>query len=189
MPTTLSRCQQVTFQLAGTEAIQTHLEALGVDSSARPRSRRFPAGAWGGRWRRRSSRRCSRHAASFWTMCARLPERGVPESLRLAEEIKQQGRALAQAHAGQEEGEEEESEGMRRIRRGPRAAGGIALVPGGDGPLVSRPPGGRRGRRHVNPDYRQAVLASVRTAPAPEQSIVALLAARRQLHPQRQHRT
>ena len=146
LPTTLSRCQQVTFQLSGTEAIEAHLKGLGVEAAGAASLAALSGGRVG--WAVAAAQQPAVLAVRrrLLDLCARLPQYGLPQSLRLAEEIKQEARALAQARGGTGRVRGGELRG-RRIRYRPRAAGRTALVSGRDGLVVSRSLGGGRGGR------------------------------------------
>jgi DNA polymerase-3 subunit delta' len=96
-PTIPSRCQEVTFQLAGTDAIERHLLDLGAEPAAAASLARLSGGrvAWAIRAADRPEVLAAR--AALLDLCAGLPNRGVPAGLRLAEEIKLQALALARA--------------------------------------------------------------------------------------------
>ena len=182
LPTTLSRCQQVAFQLAGTGAIAAHLETLGAD----PAEAASLAALSGGRvgWAVSAARQPAVLAVrrNLLDLCARLPEYSLPQSLRLAEEVKEQARTLVEARAEREE-EEEEGE----------TAGGAE--PGRDRALRAELPwcldvmtlwyrdrlAAGRGGGLVNPDYAEAIRAAAHTAPRPEESVAFLLAAKHHL--------
>jgi DNA polymerase-3 subunit delta' len=99
-PTIPSRCQEVTFQLAGTDAIERHLLDLGVDATDAASLARLSGGRVG--WAISAADRPEVLAAraALLDLCAGLPSRGVPAGLRLAEEIKLQAGALARARRG-----------------------------------------------------------------------------------------
>jgi DNA polymerase-3 subunit delta' len=96
-PTIPSRCQEVTFQLAGIDAIERHLLDLGTEPAAAASLARVSGGrvAWAISAARRPEVLAAR--AALLDLCAALPGRGVPVGLRLAEEIKLQALALARA--------------------------------------------------------------------------------------------
>lgn len=181
LPTVLSRCQQVTFQLAGSAAVESHLQSLGLS----PAEAASLAALSGGRvgWAVSASRRPEvlEVRRALLDLCASLPGMTLPRSLRLAEEIREQATKLAQARA--EEGGEEEEEGPAS-----EAAGGA------DRSLRAALPwclevmalwfrdclAAAQGGGLVNPDYAEAIQTSLpaRSATADGAAIEALLAAR-----------
>jgi DNA polymerase-3 subunit delta' len=106
-PTVLSRCQQVSFQLAGTAAVAARLEEIGVEAETAASLAALSGGkvAWAIAAARRPEVLEVRQA--LLDLCDRTEAMGVAESLRLAEEVKQQARRLAQAREGSEAEEEE----------------------------------------------------------------------------------
>jgi len=109
--TILSRCQQVTFQLAGTEAIERQLVTLGVEPATAASLARLSGGriAWAIRAAQRPEVLFTRKA--LLDLCAGLETRGLPASLRLAEEIKLQALALSRVQR-ESEAEEESDESL-----------------------------------------------------------------------------
>jgi DNA polymerase-3 subunit delta' len=107
LPTVLSRCQPVSFQLAGTAAVAARLEQTGVEAGTAASLAALSGGkvAWAIAAARRPEVLEVRQA--LLELCDRMEAMGVAESLRLAEEVKQQARRLAQAR---EEAADEEDE-------------------------------------------------------------------------------
>jgi DNA polymerase-3 subunit delta' len=185
LPTTLSRCQHLTFQLAGSAAIATHLEGLGVAREMAASLAALSGGRVG--WAVTAARQpfvleVRRHLLD---LCARLPEYTLPEGLRLAEEVKQEARLLVQSRA------EEAEEGEGEEETDAPAAGGR----GTDRALRAELPwcldvmalwyrdrlAAAHGGTIVNPDYAEAIRAAAHAAPQPEASVAALLAAKHQI--------
>jgi hypothetical protein len=115
LPDTIpSRCQQVTFQLVGTAAIAGHLERLGVE----PKMAASLGNLSGGRiaWAIRAAARPEVLAArnSLLDLCSGMAARGVPECLRIAEEIKLQAAALADGDETTDADEGQDDEGGSR---------------------------------------------------------------------------
>ena len=109
LPSTIpSRCQQVAFQVAGAEAIERHLLALGVEPAAAASLATLSGGriAWAIRAAQRPEVLSARKA--LLDLCAGMETVGLPASLRLAEEIKLQALALARAQTEPEAGEDAE---------------------------------------------------------------------------------
>lgn len=98
-PTIPSRCQQVTFQLAGTEAIAEHLVERGVEPARAESLAHLSGGraAWAIRAVERPEVLAAREA--LLNLCAGMQRRGVAAGLRAAEEIKEQSAALARQPA------------------------------------------------------------------------------------------
>ncbi len=181
LPTTLSRCQHIAFQLAGTSAITAHLQTLGAE----PDTAASLAALSGGRigWAITAIRQPAVLAIrrDLLDLCARLPEYTVPQALRLAEEIKQQARVLAHVRAEQaEEGQGEEAEtgetGTDRALRAelPWCLDVMAL-------WYRDRMAAARGGVLVNPDYAAAIRAARPAMPPPERAVAALLAAKHQV--------
>jgi len=134
LPTILSRSQKVAFQIAGTEAIERHLQTQGMDETAA----RLLAVLSGGRpaWALRAARRPELLEARkrLLDLCVEMDRLPLGASLRVAERIREEAEQVASlvpapVHAGQS------------------AAGRAALVSGGDGLVVPGPyGGGHRGR-------------------------------------------
>lgn len=119
LPTVVSRCQQVVFRLAGSEDTEAHLVKLGTPKSVAASLARLSGGriAWAIRGARRPELLDVRKA--LLEICAGIGRRGLPASVRLAEEIKLQASQLAQASSdGDGEGEEADSTpaGDRAVR-------------------------------------------------------------------------
>ncbi len=102
LPTVLSRCQEVVFQLAGATEIERHLLALEVD----PPVAASLAGLSGGRiaWAIRAARRPEmlQVRAELLGICAAMSERGLADSLRLAEDVRSQAAELARGRVDRE---------------------------------------------------------------------------------------
>jgi DNA polymerase-3 subunit delta' len=112
LPTVLSRCQQVAFQLAGTAAIEERLLALGTEVEAAAWLARLSGGRVG--WALRAARQPEVLATrkALLDLCADLERQPVSAGLRMAEEVRLLGAGLAQAgrQEAPEEGDEEEAE-------------------------------------------------------------------------------
>lgn len=182
LPTVLSRCQQVTFQLAGSAALEEHLHSLDLA----PAEAASLAALSGGRvgWAVSASRRPEllEVRRNLLDLCASLPGMTLPQSLRLAEEIREQ--AVRFAEAQEEETDEEEgpaAEAAGSADRTLRAAlpwclevmalwfrDCLAAAQGGD---------------LVNPDYAEAIQNSLsaRSQAANQAAVEALLAARQEI--------
>ena len=183
LPTVLSRCQQVTFQLAGSAAIEERLQSLGVE----PATAASLAALSGGRvgWAISASRRPEvlEVRRALLDLCAAVPSLPLPAGLRLAEEIKQQGIRLAKARAeeGAEDDEEEETTERGVTDRALRAelpwCLDVLALWYRDG--LSAAQGGGL----VNPDYAEAIRSSLAARPprSYEGAIEAVLAARQQI--------
>lgn len=109
LPTVVSRCQQVAFELVGTQLIENHLLGLGIDPGLAASLARVSGGrvAWAVRATRRPEVLAARDA--LLELCADLPRRPVAASLRVAEQIRQQAQRLAESRAGEDEDEEADS--------------------------------------------------------------------------------
>jgi len=103
LPTLLSRCQKVAFQLAGRASIQEHLVSLGTDPAAAASLAALSGGRVG--WAIRASQRPEVLAARqrLLDLCAGLETQPIGASLRIAEQIKLHGVQLAQARKQEEE--------------------------------------------------------------------------------------
>ena len=95
LPTIVSRCQKVAFQLAGTRAIEGKLREDGLDAQTAAAIARLSGGRIG--WAIRASRRREVLAArrALLDLCAGMIGASVPASLRIAEDIKRQAARLA----------------------------------------------------------------------------------------------
>jgi DNA polymerase-3 subunit delta' len=166
LPTVVSRCQEVVFQLAGSGAIENHLIGLGLSEAAAASLARLSGGriAWAIRAAERPE--VLRVRDALLNLCAAIGERSVPESLRLAEDIKWQAAELARArisHGGEElaveagsDPQEEHAVGDRELREELPWCLDIMvswyrdlLAGGQDAPLL-------------NPDYEQALTRQYR---------------------------
>ena len=181
-PTIPSRCQQVHFQLAGTEAIESHLLAIGVEPAAAASLARLSGGrvAWAVRAAHCPDVLSVRKA--LLDLCAGLDDRGLPASLRVAEEIKLQALALASASAESEadaQADEETEEPSRTSGSGGNRALRTELPWCLDVMIswyrdrLAAPRGGAL----LNPDYEAALRGCSRTdsARGDEQAIESLL--------------
>ncbi len=115
-PTIPSRCQQVVFHLAGEEAIEEHLAALGVE----PRTAASLAKVSGGRigWAIRAASRPEVLSArtALLDLCAGLHGRSIGGALRVAEDVKLQALAVAGSPAESEAGASNQEEGEAAFR-------------------------------------------------------------------------
>lgn len=103
-PTIPSRCQKVTFQLAGTDAIAGKLAQLGLDETSALALARLSGGrvAWAMRAAQRPEVLAARRA--LLDLCAEMQSRGLPASLRIADEIKAQaGQLVRKGDAGNDD--------------------------------------------------------------------------------------
>lgn len=116
LPTIISRCQQVVFQLAGTQAIEEHLMELGVAPEAAVPVARLSGGRVG--WAVRAARQPEILAArrSLLDLCSGLASQGMRSGLRLAEDIRRKAAELAEARPEAAEVEEEESSAIGEER-------------------------------------------------------------------------
>ena len=181
LPTVLSRCQQVAFQVAGSAAVEAHLQSLGVA----PVEAASLAALSGGRvgWAVSAARRPEvlEIRRNLLDLCAALPGMALPRSLRLAEEIKEQALRLATAKAESED-EEEGDEGPAPADAGRDRALRAALpwclevMALWFRDCLSAAHGGTL----VNPDYAEAIQAA-RPDATHEVALEALLAARQQI--------
>jgi DNA polymerase III delta' subunit len=104
LPTVLSRCQQVAFQLAGMVAIEQHLLRLGLEAAAAGALARLSGGRAG--WAVEAARRPGVLLVrkALLALCARLESQSIGACLRIAEEIKGRALEMAQVRArGQDE--------------------------------------------------------------------------------------
>jgi len=187
-PTVPSRCQQVTFQLAGTAAIETHLVQLGLESAAAASLAALSGGRIG--WAITASQRPEVLSVrrELLDLCLRLDGLSLPESLRLAEDIKGLAKELAEARSEAPEAEEEDEE---------ESEGAAAGKPGADRALRAELPwcldvmalwyrdrlAASQGAALVNPDYEAAIRSSLDSPGAlnPTAAIELVLAAKLQL--------
>jgi len=109
LPTVISRCQQVVFQLAGTDEIERYLAGMGVEPPAAASLARLSGGrvAWAARAAQRPEVLSVR--AALLDLCADMGDRHLPASLRVAEDIKVQAARLTEDLGEGEEEEEEET--------------------------------------------------------------------------------
>ena len=116
LPTIISRCQQVVFQLAGTQAVEEHLMELGVAPEAAAAVARLSGGRVG--WAVRAARQPEILAArrSLLDLCADLASQGMRSGLRLAEDIRRKAAELAEARPEAAEVEDEESSAAEEER-------------------------------------------------------------------------
>jgi len=116
LPTIISRCQQLVFQLAGTEAIEEHLRGLGLAPEAAVAVSRLSGGRIG--WAVQAARQPEILAArtSLLDLCADLSDQGMRSSLRLAEDIRRKAAELAEAKPEAAELEEEDSSAAEEER-------------------------------------------------------------------------
>ncbi len=107
LPTVLSRCQQVVFRLAGRDEIEQHLLELGVRCPVAASLARLSGGriAWAVRAAQRPEVLEARRA--LLDLCADIGTRGLPGSVRAAEEIKLHAARLARSAPGSEEERED----------------------------------------------------------------------------------
>jgi DNA polymerase-3 subunit delta' len=181
LPTVLSRCQQVTFQLAGSAAVEAHLQSLGLA----PAEAASLAALSGGRvgWAVSAARRPEvlEIRRSLLDLCASLPGTALPRGLRLAEEIREQALRLSLSKVESEE-DEEGDEGPAPAEAGRDRALRAAL------PWCLEVMAlwfrdclaAAHGGTLVNPDYAEAIWA-IRPDAAHETALEALLAARQQI--------
>ena len=94
-PTIPSRCQEITFQLAGIQAVEHHLLTLGLQPASAASLARLSGGriAWAVNAAHQPEVLAARKA--LLDLCADLHRRPVAAGLRLAEEIKLHALALA----------------------------------------------------------------------------------------------
>jgi len=121
LPTVVSRCQQVIFRLAGSDDIEEHLVKLGTAPAVATSLARLSGGriAWAIRGARRPELLEARKA--LLDVCADIGRRGLPASVRIAEEIKLQAAQLAQADSENEQEGEGEEEATPAAATGDRA--------------------------------------------------------------------
>jgi DNA polymerase III delta' subunit len=117
-PTIPSRCQQVVFQLIGTEAIEQHLLGLDVEPAAAASLARLSGGRIG--WAIEAARQPGVLAArkAILDLCAGLHSRGLGSTLRVAEEVKLQALALAGARREAQAPDGEDAEKTDATPRG-----------------------------------------------------------------------
>lgn len=166
LPTVLSRCQEVVFQLAGSAGIEQHLIGLDVAPEAAASLARLSGGriAWAINAAKRTE--VLRARGALLALCAAIGRHGAPDSLRLAEDIKSQAKELARIRMSREMEEnalearddvqEESPVGDRALREELPWCLDIMvswyrdlLVIGQNGPLL-------------NPDYEQALKQQYR---------------------------
>jgi DNA polymerase-3 subunit delta' len=188
LPTVLSRCQQVTFQAAGSASVTDHLRSLGLEAGTAASLAALSGGRVG--WAVTASRRPEvlEVRRCLLDLCAALPAMTLPQSLRLAERIKEQALRLAAARTDREaESAEEETDAP--ISGGERG--------GGDRELRAVLPwcldvmalwfrdhvAASQGGVLVNPDYAEAIQASLTSRPrhGQETVVAAILGARQQI--------
>jgi len=98
LPATIpSRCQQIAFQLAGIAPIERHLVKMGLKPAEAASLARLSGGrvAWAIRAAQRPEVLAARR--NLLDLCAGVQARGLPASLRTAEEIRLQAADLARA--------------------------------------------------------------------------------------------
>ena len=183
-PTIPSRCQQIAFQLAGTDAVEQHLLTLALDPAEAASLARLSGGriAWAIRAAQRPEVLAARR--NLLDLCAGLKERGLPGSLRAAEEIKLQAAGLARAavEAGSDSSAEEDTSGVGTAAVGERAVRGelpwcLDVIVSWYRDLLAAGQGGSL----LNPDYKSALGQEVGTAACrrAERAIERILATRR----------
>lgn len=96
-PTIPSRCQEITFQLAGTEAIERHLLTLGLKPAAAASLARLSGGRVASAVRAANRPEILATRKALLDLCADLHTRGIFAALRIAEDIKLHALALARA--------------------------------------------------------------------------------------------
>ncbi len=110
LPTVLSRCQEVVFQLSGSAEIEQHLLGLEVE----PQTAASLARLSGGRiaWAIRAARRPDilKVRRTLLDLCHAMSVESLPAAPRIAEAVKQQAAQLAQRRAADGEGGETEDE-------------------------------------------------------------------------------
>lgn len=94
-PTIPSRCQEIAFQLAGTDAIEDHLLTLGVEPQAAASLARLSGGRIAFAVRAANRPEVLATRKTLLDLCADLPSRAAPFAVRLAEDIKLHALALA----------------------------------------------------------------------------------------------
>ncbi len=175
LPTVISRCQQVSFQLVGSMAIERHLVSLGISPETAASLARLSGGriAWAISAAQRPEVLAARKA--LLDLCVDLQSRGVPASLKVAEEIKVQAAQLARKSPGEparvrDDLDEDTSEEPAEAGAGP--------VFGSDRALRAELPwcldvmvswyrdllAVGQGSPLMNPDYEQALQEQVTTA-------------------------
>ena len=110
-PTIPSRCQPVAFQLAGTAAIQTHLQQVGVDKPTAALLAMLSGGRPGWALQAAQQPQLLEARTRLLDLCAEMAGRPLGASLRIAEQIKEQAAHLASAvPAEEDDGDEDEQE-------------------------------------------------------------------------------
>jgi hypothetical protein len=121
LPTVVSRCQQVAFELVGASLIEAQLLVLGVELATAAALARLSGGriAWAMRAAQRPQILAAREA--LLELCADLERQSIPASLRVAEEVKLLAAELVSSREGAEsdsggpEGEEESVGAAERV--------------------------------------------------------------------------
>lgn len=110
LPTIISRCQKVAFQLAGTAAISKRLQQLGVDRATAALLAALSGGRPG--WAIRAAQQPQFLIARgrLLDLCADMESKPLGASLRIAEQIKWEAAQLAAGVPVEEDGGEEEEE-------------------------------------------------------------------------------
>lgn len=108
LPTILSRCQRVGFQLVGTAAIEQRLVALGVGAETAAAVSRLSGGRIG--WAIQAARQPEVLAArrALLELCADLEQQGVAAALGTAEQVKLIAAEMAAARGSRQPEEAEE---------------------------------------------------------------------------------
>lgn len=111
-PTVPSRCQQVAFRLAGTEAVERKLRELDVKPETAAALARISGGRVGWAIRAAARPQIAATRQALLDLCAALDRQPISSALRLAEEIKLLAAELARAdeREGAESGDEEEED-------------------------------------------------------------------------------
>lgn len=187
LPATIpSRCQQIAFQLAGIAPTERHLVKMGLEPAEAASLARLSGGrvAWAIRAAQRPEVLAARR--NLLDLCAGVQARGLPASLRTAEEIKLQAADLARAQV-EVDSESAQEEDVRDQTTSPLKERAVrAELPWCLDVMVSwyrDVLAVRQGAALLNPDYESALRerAGVRTDRQTEHAIEHILGAKRSI--------
>jgi DNA polymerase III delta' subunit len=110
LPTIISRCQKVAFQLAGTAAISKRLQQLGIGKPTAALLAALSGGRPGWAIRAAQQPQFLTARSRLLDLCADMESKPLGASLRIAEQIKREATHLAVGVPAEEDGDEEEEE-------------------------------------------------------------------------------
>jgi DNA polymerase-3 subunit delta' len=190
-PTVLSRCQHVTFQLAGTGAVEDLLVRSGVARETAAALSKLSGGRVGWAVQAASRPEVITTRRALLDLCADLGRQPLSATLRIAEEIRLLARELAEA-SGREEADGTDADEEEGESATPAARRSV-----GDRALRSELPwcldvmaswyrdclAACAGAPLVNPDYEQAIMGAGRSLSCgrAESAVEAVLEAKQQI--------